>query len=83
MFCSRYETSDGQKRDEVGFFRDDEKLGKLLNVRGSYTYIGDDGKQRVVRYTADENGYRQDEGPGVIGFPPLEVSQSVITTLVG
>lgn len=36
FFC-RYETSDGQTREEVGYFRDDEKLGKILTVRGSYS----------------------------------------------
>lgn len=58
----RYETSDGQKRNEVGYFRDDEKLGRILNVRGSYEYVDTNGKLIIVRYVADENGYRQEEG---------------------
>lgn len=57
-----YETSDGQTREESAYFREDETLGRILTVRGSYSYIGDEGKQYIVRYTADENGYRQEEG---------------------
>lgn len=77
----RYETSDGQTRNEVGYFRDDEKLGKLLNIRGSYTYTGDDGKRRIVRYVADENGYRQDEGEEAP--PPQSLPPNLIATLAG
>lgn len=70
----RYETSDGQKRNEVGYFRDDATLGRILNIRGSYSYLDTDGKQVVVHYAADENGYRQQEGS-----PPLAPA----TTLSG
>lgn len=76
-----YETSDGQTRDEVGYFRDDEKLGKILTVRGSYSYIGDEGKQYIVRYSADENGYRQEEG-----LPPPDpqfLQPHIVATLAG
>lgn len=75
----RYETSDGQTREEVGYFRDDEKLGRLLNVRGSYTYTGDDGKLVIVRYVADEHGYRQSEGLP----PPAQLPPNVIASLAG
>lgn len=79
IFYFRYETSDGQTREEVGYFRDDEKLGRLLNVRGSYTYTGDDGKLVIVRYVADENGYRQSEGPA----HPEALPPKVISSLLG
>lgn len=79
VFFFRYETSDGQTRNEIGYFRDDEKLGRLLNVRGSYTYTGDDGKLRIVRYVADENGYRQEEGEA----PSPQLSPNIIASLAG
>lgn len=63
MLClfDRYETSDGQTRDETGTFKDDGDSGKILQVVGSYTYNGDEGKRYVVNYTANENGYKQTE----------------------
>lgn len=50
-----YELSDGQSRDELGIFENvDGKL--LLQVTGTYTYVGDDSKIYTVSYTADKNG---------------------------
>lgn len=79
--CS-YETSDGQTRDEVGYFRVDDQLRKILTVRGSYSYFGDEGKQYIVRYTADENGYRQEEG---LPAPDVQASLQphIIASLTG
>lgn len=55
-----YETSDGQFKDESGFFR---LIGgsPVLTVSGSYGYIGDGGKTYKVRYTSDEKGFRASE----------------------
>lgn len=80
MFFSinRYETSDGQTREEVGYFSDGENL---LNVRGSYSYIGDDGKLVKVNYVADENGYRQSEG--VLPPPAAPLPPHVVASLAG
>lgn len=44
LFLCRYETSDGQSREETGYFHHDPKLGKILQVRGSYGYTG---KERI------------------------------------
>lgn len=74
----RYETSDGQTRSETGSFKDDGDSGKILQVVGSYTYNGDDGKRYIVNYTADENGYNQTEGA-----LPAGLSANVIATLAG
>lgn len=49
-----YETSDGQKRDENGGFNADG----VWVVQGSYSFIGDDGKEYTVNYVADDKGYR-------------------------
>lgn len=45
-----YKLSDGQFRDETGTFN---KVGDelLLEITGSYGYIGEDGKLFKVRYT--------------------------------
>lgn len=68
-------------REEFGYFRVDEKLGRLLTVRGSYRYTGDDGKFVIVHYVADENGYRQNEG---VPPPPMApLSPSIIASLTG
>lgn len=76
-----YETSDGQTRYETGYLRDDPNLGKILTVRGSYSYINDEGQQYLVRYTADENGYKEETGP----LPPSQapLPPRVIASLLG
>jgi hypothetical protein len=51
-----YELSDGQIRDEFATFDDG-----ILRIKGIYSYIGDDGKNYVVQYTADENGNKVKE----------------------
>lgn len=55
-----YETSDGQFKEESGFFR---LIGGIpvLTISGSYGYIGDDGKTYKVQYTSDEKGFRASE----------------------
>ncbi|KAL7048236.1 hypothetical protein ACKWTF_003280 [Chironomus riparius] len=57
-----YETTDGQMRYEYGFFKDDENFEKILNVRGFYGFYDDRGERHFVRYSADENGYRYQQG---------------------
>lgn len=70
-----YETSDGQRRNEVGYFTDDPEGGRLLNVRGSYEYIDSEGLKRVVRYTAGKNGYMEEVGSiGAASLPPHVVA---------
>lgn len=53
-----FETSDGQKREEVGSIRYLGENEALLNVRGSYSFVGADGVEYLVNYVADENGFR-------------------------
>lgn len=92
----KYETSDGQTRNENGYFKN---IGdqRILVVSGSYSYIGSDGKNYQVRYTSDEKGYRAsgdhllDTGTDVeevVGFGPpgpieVEISPSLIASLTG
>ena len=55
----RYETTDGQKRNEIGTFvksasGDNEKV---LQVTGTYSYLNQDGTRYKVDYSSGEQGY--------------------------
>lgn len=52
-----FEQSDGQKRDETGEVKLIEKESGIV-MRGSYSFIADDGKTYTVNYIADENGFQ-------------------------
>lgn len=56
MCYCRLETSDGTRRQEQAELRE---FGdhQALAVRGSYAYIGPDGREYSVSYVADENGF--------------------------
>lgn len=58
--CS-FETSDGTKHDESGTVQNVGAENEALSVKGSYSYVGDDGVTYTVNYVADENGF-QPEG---------------------
>ncbi|XP_075162367.1 larval cuticle protein 65Ag1-like [Haematobia irritans] len=55
------ETSDGKSHQEEGQLKDVGTDHEAIVVRGSFSYIGDDGQQYTVTYIADENGF-QPEG---------------------
>lgn len=78
LFLS-YETSDGQSREEIGFFRHHPHLGKVLTVHGSYGYIAPNGKKIFVKYTADERGYRTE----TLSHPPAHLPSNVINSQLG
>ncbi|KAG5677135.1 hypothetical protein PVAND_006917 [Polypedilum vanderplanki] len=69
-----YETSDGQSREEVGFFKVHPKLGKVFSVHGSYGYIGPTKKKVFVKYTSDERGFRYENSP----YPPAHLPSNII-----
>lgn len=52
-----FEQSDGQKRDETGEVKLIEKESGIV-MRGSYSFIADDGITYTVNYVADENGFQ-------------------------
>jgi len=49
-------------RYEYGFFKNDENFEKILNVRGFYGFYDDRGERHFVRYSADKNGFRYQQG---------------------
>ncbi|XP_037808739.1 pupal cuticle protein 20 [Lucilia sericata] len=64
-----FETGNGIKRDESGHFQGSWPGGSL-NVAGSYSYTGDDGKLYSVNYKADSNGFHA-EGDHLPTPPPI------------
>ncbi|XP_075156511.1 cuticular protein 11B [Haematobia irritans] len=52
-----FETGNGIKRDENGQLNGPWPHGSL-DVKGSYSYTGDDGKVYSVSYKADSNGFQ-------------------------
>lgn len=52
-----YEQSDGQKKEETAEVKNEGTEDQVLVIRGSYSYVGPDGKTYLVTYTADENGF--------------------------
>ncbi|CAG9127506.1 unnamed protein product [Plutella xylostella] len=63
-FSYSFDTSNGIHADESGTASDGVK------AKGSYSYIGDDGKLYKVVYTADENGFRP-QGDHLPTPPPI------------
>lgn len=53
-----YETSGGIKHEEDGNVPNPEAEEPSISVRGSYSFVADDGQTYTVNYVADENGYR-------------------------
>ncbi|XP_026466710.1 endocuticle structural glycoprotein ABD-5-like [Ctenocephalides felis] len=52
------DTSDGTSRQEQAELKNVGTENEALSVRGSYTFVGDDGQQYTVNFVADENGYQ-------------------------
>jgi hypothetical protein len=53
-----FEQSDGQKRDEQGEVRNAGSENEAIAVRGSFSFVADDGQTYTVTYVADENGFQ-------------------------
>ncbi|EDV41243.1 uncharacterized protein Dana_GF10921 [Drosophila ananassae] len=53
-----FETSDGVKAESQGQLNNIGSEHESLAVRGSYSFVGDDGQTYTVTYTADENGFQ-------------------------
>ena len=53
-----YELSDGSKRDESAQVETRGVEDAILRVRGSFSFVGEDGQTYTVTYVADENGFQ-------------------------
>ncbi|CAL8110307.1 unnamed protein product [Orchesella dallaii] len=64
-------SGDGSKITEQGSLKDlGDKEGPVTVSRGSYSFVGDDGKTYKVDWTADENGF-QAKGDHLPTPPPI------------
>ncbi|XP_013110236.2 larval cuticle protein 65Ag1-like [Stomoxys calcitrans] len=51
-------TSDGKNFQEQGEIENLGSEDEAIAVRGSYSYVGDDGQTYTVNYIADKNGFQ-------------------------
>ncbi|XP_017785773.1 PREDICTED: endocuticle structural glycoprotein ABD-5-like [Nicrophorus vespilloides] len=82
-----FETDDGTKKEEVAEIVNEGRDDESLKVKGSYSYVGDDGQTYTVEYIADENGF-QPKGehiPASAGVqkPQLGVPSAALASLAG
>ncbi|XP_037941306.1 larval cuticle protein 65Ag1-like [Teleopsis dalmanni] len=52
------ETSDGTSKNEQGELKNVGTEEEAIVVRGSFSWIADDGQKYTVNYVADENGFQ-------------------------
>ncbi|EDV41247.2 uncharacterized protein Dana_GF10925 [Drosophila ananassae] len=57
-FQYAYETSDGVKAESQGQLKNVGTEDEAIAVRGSYSFVADDGQTYTVTYVADENGFQ-------------------------
>ncbi|XP_017102556.2 larval cuticle protein 65Ag1-like [Drosophila bipectinata] len=53
-----FKTSDGQQGQATGVLNYPGSDHESLAVKGSYSFVGDDGVTYTVNYIADENGFQ-------------------------
>jgi hypothetical protein len=53
-----YEQSDGQSRQESAVVNNLGSDAEEIVVRGSFSFLGDDGQTYTVTYVADKNGFQ-------------------------
>jgi hypothetical protein len=53
-----FEQSDGQARQEEAVVNNLGSENESISVKGSFSFVGDDGQTYTVTYIADENGFQ-------------------------
>ena len=81
-----YELSDGQKREESGYFKYLSDDVKVWVVRGFYSYLNESGIELKVEYISDEKGYRATGAHlpgnnGITSQPPMAAALPVHVAL--
>lgn len=56
--CYSYETSDGVKAQARGLLKNPGSEYETLAVKGTYSYVNNEGQTISVEYVADENGFQ-------------------------
>ncbi|XP_058975839.1 larval cuticle protein 65Ag1-like [Musca domestica] len=57
-FQYAYATSDGQEAEAQGQLKNVGSEDEAIVVKGSYSFVADDGQTYTVNYVADENGFQ-------------------------
>ena len=52
------ELSNGIKQEAEGLLKNAGSEDEALVIKGSFSYVADDGQTYTVTYVADENGYQ-------------------------
>jgi len=58
LVCYSFETSDGNKQDAQGELKNPGSEDEAISVKGSFSFVADDGQTYTVNYIADENGFQ-------------------------
>lgn len=58
LFFNSYETSDGTSRVESAIVKNFGSEVEALEVKGTYSFVADDGQTYKVDYVANENGFQ-------------------------
>lgn len=79
----RFKTSDGFEREETAEVIHKNTKYESVVLKGSYQYMGADGKLYTINYTADENGFHPEgehiKVPPYVPWPSAAVADEEVT----
>ncbi|XP_049865967.1 larval cuticle protein LCP-17-like [Pectinophora gossypiella] len=81
----RFETIYGLRREETGELVNAGQPDQHIEVHGEYSYEDPEGKLHVIKYTADENGYRFEskDKPSRPYFDPSQIVKCAVFICIG